>query len=111
MNNLIIYINAFAIIFIISTKTVYKSILKTHWEIGEQLGKQNFWWKKLAVRTLVLNARSGARSEKIVIMSVGGLPSRSGDRLKYIFSFTIFLITIVLTQETNKLGLNMKKPP
>lgn len=48
-------------------------------KLGSEKKFRIFWWNQLTDRTLVQNARFGARSKRAVIISLGGVPSRSGD--------------------------------
>ena len=63
-----------------------------------------FWWNQLTGRTLVLNARFGAWSKKAVIISLGGLPSRSGDYFKIsFFLHHFFYFNIFYKNQRNKI--------
>jgi hypothetical protein len=62
-------------------------------KLESKKGNQSSWWNKLTGRTLVLNARFGAWSEKTVVISLGGIAIPFKRLLnKSVFSFTIFLI-------------------
>lgn len=63
-----IIINLFFIIHITINRCV-----KIYWINRELIRYRIFWWNKLTLGTLVLNARFGAWSERTVMISLGDL--------------------------------------
>jgi hypothetical protein len=69
------------LIIIVNVISLLVNVIFTLKKVDSRSKLNVFWWNQLTVRTLVLNARFGAWSERNVIISVRGLPSRSGDYL------------------------------
>lgn len=70
--------------------------------------KQNYLkWNKLTVCTLVFTTRFGAWSERTMIISLGGLPSRSGDYPNNLLFPSLFLIYFCFLLSQNKQSVKM----